>query len=125
VADDPLALGFTGLGHVLPGTRALSIIPYPGAAPVAPVREAIVSARYPFARTVDLLLAREADGRIDPVSAEFALFLLGEEGQAIVAGQEAFLPLTEDQRNASLRLMGPPGSSRINRRSKGTIPACR
>ena len=110
VAADPLALGFTGLGHVLPGTRALSIIPHPGAAPVAPVREAIVSGRYPFARTVDLLLARDADGRIDPVAAEFALFMLGEEGQAIVAGQEDFLPLTEDQRSAALGLVEPVGS---------------
>lgn len=125
VADDPLALGFTGLGHVLPGTRALSIIPHPGAMPVAPMRETIVSGRYPFARTVDLLLTREADGRIDPVSAEFALFMLGEEGQAIVARQEVFLPLARDQRSASLRLMELSGFSRISRQSKGTLPACR
>jgi phosphate transport system substrate-binding protein len=119
VADDSLALGFTGLGHLLPGTRALSIIPYPDAAPVAPVREAIVSGRYPFTRTVDLLLARVADGRIDTVSAEFALFLLGAAGQAIDARQGDILPLNEAQRNASLRLMEPPGSPSISHQSKG------
>jgi phosphate transport system substrate-binding protein len=112
VARDPLAIGFTGFGHVLPGTRALAIIPRPGSKPVAPTREAIASRRYPFARTVDLLLARGADGCIDPMLAAFASFIIGPEGQRIVTRQGVFLPLTRDQAMASRRLIAGDRANR-------------
>lgn len=102
VAADPQAIGFTGLGHLLPGTRALAIAPRPGMAPVVPDRESVASGRYPLARTVDLLLPLDAQGRIDPVMARFAAFLLSDAGQAIIAAQEAFLPLDECRRRQSL-----------------------
>lgn len=112
VARDPLAIGFTGFGHVLPGTRALAIIPHAGARPVEPTRETIASRRYPFARTVDLLLKRRADGCIDPALAAFAMWVIGPEGQAIVTRQGVFLPLTREQTAASRRLLAPLRRSR-------------
>ncbi len=102
VAADPQAIAFTGLGHLLPGTRALPIAPHPGAAPVVPDRESVASGRYPLTRTVDLLLPRDARGGIDPVMVRFAAFLLSDAGQAIVAAQEVFLPLDECRRRQSL-----------------------
>lgn len=103
VARDPLAIAFTGAGHILPGTRAVPIVPRPGATPVLPTRDAVVSGRYPLSRTVDLLIARRADGTIAPALAQFAGYLLSKKGQETVAGDDSFLPLTPAQRDRALR----------------------
>lgn len=109
VAADPLAIGFTGLGHLLPGTRALAIAPRAGMDAVAPDLEAVASGRYPLARTVDLLLPRDAQGRLDPAVVRFAAFLLGDRGQAIIAAQGTFLPLDGCRRRQSLAWLAEAG----------------
>lgn len=97
VARDPLAIGFTGAGHVLPGTRVVPIRSNGYGAAVMPTRDAVASGRYPLARTVDLLVARRQDGTIAPALARFIYFIAGPEGQAVVASDGTFLPLTNAQ----------------------------
>lgn len=101
VARDPLAIGFTGFGHMEPGVRVVAVAERRGGRPVAPTREAIESGRYPLGRTVDLLLARRPDGCVSPPLAAFAAFLVGREGQQVVRRQPPFLPLTREQAAAA------------------------
>ncbi len=107
VAADPLGLAITGLGHLPEGTRPVALSILPGGRAIAPTREAVRLHRYPLSRTVDLLLDRTPDGRIDPVLGEFVRYILSREGQAIVARQAIFLPLRASQAARSLALLGP------------------
>lgn len=103
VMRDPLAIAFTGAGHVLPGTRVVPVIPPGGGAATMPTRRAVSEGRYPLSRTVDLLVARRPDGSIAPNVAAFAHFLLSKKGQEAVVQDDTFLPLTSAQRTEALR----------------------
>ena len=103
VARDPLAIGFTGLGHLLPGTRAIAIRAAGQSAYFAPTFEAVASGRYPLARTVDLVVAKKRGQCLRPELFEFIRFLLSRQGQAVVAQQDIFIPLTAAQAMASWR----------------------
>lgn len=107
VAADPLGIAITGLGHLPEGTRPVALSVEPDGPAIAPTLEAVRLNQYPLSRTVDLLFQRGRDGRIDPLLAEFARFVLSREGQAIVAGQSVFLPLRSEQAARSLALLGP------------------
>jgi phosphate transport system substrate-binding protein len=95
VAADTQAIGFTGLGHLSAGVRTVAI--GDGGKPVAPTRAAIASGAYPLARTVDLVMARDAHGCLDPAVARFAAWLVGPAGQAVLREQAVFLPLNTRQ----------------------------
>ena len=82
VARDPRAIGFTGAGHVLPGTHVLAIDG------VFPTRENVLNRRYSLARSVYLYI-----GKPTPALESFAAWLRGPDGQAVVAADLHFLPL--------------------------------
>ncbi len=107
VGADPLAIGFTGLGHLSADVRPLAL-DGGDARPVAPTRAAIASGRYPLARTVDLLIARNANGCLDATLFRFATFLIGPAGQEIVRKQGVFLPLTDRQRQRARAVLTMP-----------------
>lgn len=105
VAADPTAIGFTGLGHLVPGIRALPIENAAGKF-VAPAFEEVASARYPLARTVDLVLATPPQRPLLPAMAEFVKFVLSRDGQATVREQGVFLPLRAVQATAAADTAG-------------------
>jgi phosphate transport system substrate-binding protein len=107
VAADPLAIGFTGFGHLAPGVRTIALSA-DGGPLVAPTRAAITSGAYPLARSVDLVMARDAKGCLDPVVARFAAWLVGPAGQAIVRHQSVFLPLPGRQRHDARVILRAP-----------------
>lgn len=106
VAVDPQAIGFTGLGHVTPGVR---VVPLDG---VAPAREAVTTGRYPLSRTVDLLLAPQADGFPALSVRRWARFLVSPAGQQTIRSEGNFLPLRPGQVQHALRLIGPVSDCR-------------
>ena len=101
VAADVFALGFTGLGHLVPGTRALPIARREGDAYVAPTFAAVAGARYPLARTIDLVAARAPGTCLSPELRAFIRYLLGPDGQQSVRAEGHFLPLTRAQARMS------------------------
>lgn len=107
VAADPQAIGFTGFGHLSAGVRTVAI-GADGGRPVAPTRAAIVSGTYPLARSVDLVMARDARGCLDPVVERFAGWLVGRAGQALIRRQGVFLPLNARQLHDAHRIVGAP-----------------
>lgn len=109
VAADPQAIGFTGFGHLSAGVRAVALT-VDGAAPVAPTQAAIASGAYPLARSVDLLMARDAQGCLDPGVARFAGWLVGPVGQAVVRRQKIFLPLNTRQLHDARDILRAPCS---------------
>ena len=93
VAADPLAIAFTGAGHVRGKVRVLAVSAKPGGAAFLPDRHTVASGHYPLARTVDLLLARRTGGCVAPAAIAFASYLVGPEGQDVVRRSPPFTPL--------------------------------
>jgi len=107
VAADPDAIGFTGLGHLLPADKPLAIAPDRSAAAIAPSYSNVALGLYPLARTVDLLVSTPDGGKLDPRLCSFARFLLSKPGQTIVRDQEIFLPLRHAQLLRSRAVLDP------------------
>lgn len=107
VAQDRHAIAITGLGHLPPGTRAVAISATAGGAAVAPDYREVIRGRYPFSRTVDMIVPRQPGGTVAPAVEEFLRFILSRDGQAVVAEQGVFLPLRAGQVERSLALLGP------------------
>ena len=83
VAAQPAAIGYTGLGALTGGRdriKAVSIRDDQQSAAAAATPEAIRSGRYPLARTLSFVTAREASS----ASKAFLDFCLGANGQALV-----------------------------------------
>lgn len=85
VAADPAAIGYTGIGPALAGTRALLINGQP------PNTAAIYERVYPYANTLFLYTVA---GRETPTAAKFIKFVLSREGQRVLqeAGYAPRLP---------------------------------
>lgn len=114
VAKDPYAIGFTGMGHVLPGTRAIAIGTSANGPFFEPSYSAVTQGHYSLSRTVDLLLPRHPGTPLKQALYEFARFLLSREGQQIVRDQGIFLPLRAPQTRRSLRLLGDQCSGALH-----------
>jgi phosphate transport system substrate-binding protein len=90
IAADPGAIGFCGYGHVTPEVKALALS-NDGAAFVPLTRDNVLNCSYPLTRTVYIYLNRSPR---TPLAAEFLRYVLSAEGQAGVAQQGVYLPLT-------------------------------
>jgi phosphate transport system substrate-binding protein len=101
VAADPLAIAFTGLGHLGPGVKPIAIRLRDDSPPIPPTRANILDGVYPLARTVDLLLVPGVRGCVDREAALFATYLLSDAGQAVVARTGPFAPLPTRARAAA------------------------
>lgn len=112
VAADQFAIGFTGLGHVLPGTRAVPLARQAGGKFIAPTYAAVARARYPLTRTIDLVVARRPGTCVSPALLGFIRYLIGPSGQQSVSADGHFLPLTRAQARASWRRASSCGQTR-------------
>ena len=102
IAADPEAIGFCGYGHVTPEVKALALST-DGAAFVPLTRENVLNRSYPLTRTVYIYLNRAPR---TPLAAEFLRYVLSAEGQAGVAKQDVYLPLTAAAAREELTKLG-------------------
>ena len=94
VAASRLAIGYSGLGSLRSGIRALPLAERAGGPAVAPTPENVASHRYPLARFVYIYVNRPPNKPLDANVREFLRLVLSREGQAVVARQGLYVPLT-------------------------------
>jgi len=82
------AIGYDGLGYVTPDVKTVAVAAGPGAPYVKPSIESVNAGQYPIARPLFMYTNGEPDGAIK----EFIDWILGPDGQMIVAGL-GFVPL--------------------------------
>jgi phosphate transport system substrate-binding protein len=101
VAQEPGAIGYTsGDAADLRGIKEIPVAGSDGA--VAPDDKNIESNAYPLSRSVSLYLNRKPGERLPSEIEGFARFVLSEQGQAAVSGNEGYLPLSESRRKNAL-----------------------
>jgi len=96
VSTDKFAIGYSGIGYVTSGVRAVPLADtgkWGGQAYAANYENAL-SGKYPLARYLYVYINRPKSG-LDPVVGEFIKFVLSKQGQEIVV-KDGYLPLTAD-----------------------------
>lgn len=103
VAEEPHAIGYTGMAYLDASVRVLPIRLEPGGPPVAPSYENVATALYPLSRLIYLNLNRPPREKLPDAVRELLRFILSRQGQAIVREHGVFLPLRAPQAAESLK----------------------
>ncbi|MCC9606767.1 phosphate ABC transporter substrate-binding protein [Blastopirellula sp. JC732] len=100
VANDPVGIGYSGVGFKNPGVRTVPISK-DGGPFIAPTLENV--SKYPLTRF--LLIGVNYNGKqLDPLQREFIKFIYSQEGQAEVV-KDGYLPLSAVQAKRQLSLV--------------------
>lgn len=105
VASDPDAIAFGPLWAAGGRVRALALARAAGVPPVRPTVATVADRSYPLARAVHLVVDRPANAPVAPHVGEFLRYVLADEGQAAIAADGAYLPLSARRRAAQLETL--------------------
>lgn len=103
VADDPHAIGYTGIAYMDAPVRVLPIRLGPEGPLVPPSYENVATALYPLSRLIYLNLNRPPGEKLPDAIDELLRFILSRQGQDIVRRHGIFLPLRAHQAAESLK----------------------
>lgn len=103
VANDPNALGYTGLSAIDSEVKIMPVRASESAAPVSPTYENVASAAYPLSRVIYLNTNPRSSAATNPAMREFIRFILSADGQAVVLKHGTYLPLRASQTGDSKR----------------------
>lgn len=92
VASDINGIGYSGIGYVTSGVKALPLSEKEGKAAVAPTYENCLNGSYPMARYLLIYINKKPGQSPDALTKEFVKFLLSKEGQEIVI-KDGYFPL--------------------------------
>jgi phosphate transport system substrate-binding protein len=102
LGKDPLGIAYTGMCYRTPQTKPLAIAETAAGPYVAPTKASVADRSYPLSRLVYIYFAPDqpsgepADPKVDPKVREFLRYILSRQGQADVAREGDYLPLTAD-----------------------------
>lgn len=94
VTEDPSGIGYSGIGYLTSGIRALPLAEKEGGSFAAPTQENAMNGSYPLWRHLLLYVNKAPNKPLDPLVREFIKFIYSKEGQAIVI-KDGFFPLSQ------------------------------
>ena len=100
LAQDRYGIAYTGLNYATQAVKPVAVAEKAGGPFVALTRETVASRAYPLSRAVYIYFAPDTPGgepanpKADPKIREFLRYILSREGQADVAREGDYLPLT-------------------------------
>lgn len=92
VTESLNGIGYSGIGYVTSGIKALSLRPEAGAACVAPSAEAASDGSYPLARLLYVYVNKRPNEPLPPLEREFFKLVLSKQGQEVVV-RDGYIPL--------------------------------
>jgi phosphate transport system substrate-binding protein len=93
VASSLNGIGYSGMGYITSGVRAIPIAAEDGAEPVPADPEYVASGDYPLARYLYVYVNKRPDSPLPPLEQEFLKLVLSKEGQEIVA-KDGYIPIS-------------------------------
>ncbi|UVT15473.1 MAG: phosphate ABC transporter substrate-binding protein [Nitrospira sp.] len=94
ITEDPAGVGYSGIGYLTSGVRALSLAEKEGGPFVAPTQENAMNGSYPLWRHLLIYVNKAPNKPLDPLVKEFIKFIYSKEGQAVVI-KDGFFPLPQ------------------------------
>ena len=105
IAQDPLAVGYAGVGFHSSMVRIVPLAQEAEGAAILPSAESVSNGQYPLARPLYLYVNKNQKEKLDPVVWEFLKFVNSRQGQETVA-RANFYPLTAAQISKNFELLG-------------------
>lgn len=94
ITEDQAGIGYSGIGYLTSGVRALPLAEKEGAPFVAPTQTNAMNGSYPLWRHLLVYVNKAPNKPLDPLVKEFIKFIYSKEGQAIVI-KDGFFPLPQ------------------------------
>jgi len=107
VSSDRFGIGYSGIGYLTSGVKALAIADKTGSQPNAANYENAMSGKYPLARNLYIYVNKNPKDGLPPVVREFLRFVLSKSGQEIVV-KDGYMPLTAQMAAAEVRKTEQP-----------------
>ncbi len=109
VTEDKAGIGYSGMGYVTSGVKALPLADETGGKAFAPNYENVLSGKYPLGRMLYINVVKEPNKPMDKLTKEFIKYVLSKEGQEVVV-KDGFLPLpAEVAKKHSTKAITQPG----------------
>jgi phosphate transport system substrate-binding protein len=86
-------IGYSGIGYVTSGVKALPLAEFEGAEAVPATPEAALSGDYPLSRYLYVYVNKKPGTPLSPLEQEFLKLVLSREGQEVV-GKDGYVPLS-------------------------------
>jgi phosphate transport system substrate-binding protein len=92
VTVDRYAIGYSGIGYVTAGVRAVPLAEKAGGACVEATADNAYAGKYPLARFLYVYVNRAPGKALDPLMREFVRFVFSREGQEAVI-KDGYFPV--------------------------------
>ena len=93
VASSLNGIGYSGIGYITSGVKALALSELDGDEPVAATSENAVSGDYPLSRYLYVYVNKKPDTPLSPLELEFLKLVLSRSGQQIVE-KDGYVPVS-------------------------------
>lgn len=94
ITEDKFALGYSGIGYLTSGVRALPLTPEAGGPTYEASYENVLAETYPLGRYLNIYVNVKPSEKLSPLMREFCRFIFTKQGQEVVV-KAGYLPLTE------------------------------
>ena len=105
VATDRYAIGYSGIGYITAGVRAVALAPESGADCVEAVPANAYTGEYPLARYLYVYLNAKPGAELDPLRREFVRYVFSADGQRDVL-KDGYYPVPFDVAKGALGELG-------------------
>jgi phosphate transport system substrate-binding protein len=105
IAGDKHAIGYSGIGYMTAGVRAVALSNRADASPVPALPENAYNGTYPLCRALLVYLNHRPGAEIDPLRGEFLRFVYSHAGQAALL-EDGYLPITFPIAKRQMALVG-------------------
>ena len=105
VTADPAGIGYSGIGYMTSGVKALALSEKEGGETVEPTYENVLAQKYPLSRMLYIYVVKKPGEPVSPLVREFITFVLSKEGQMIVV-KDGYLPLPAAAAEKQFELLG-------------------
>jgi phosphate transport system substrate-binding protein len=92
VTESLNGIGYSGIGYMTSGIKALSIRPDAGADCIAPTPDNAAAGEYPLARLLYVYVNKTPNEPLPPLEREFFRLVLSKQGQEVVV-RDGYIPL--------------------------------
>lgn len=99
------AIGYSGIGYVTSGVKAVPIAATEGGEFIAATTENALAGKYPLARFLYVYVNKHPNRPLDPATAEFLKMILSKQGQDIV-DKDGYIPVPKAVVEQELQRLG-------------------
>ena len=95
VTEDRYGIGYSGIGYKTSGVKALALAKKDGDPFITTDADNVYAGKYPLSRFLYVYINQPPNQPADPLVKQFLLYVLSQQGQAIVV-KDGYLPLTAE-----------------------------